>query len=153
MLRTEFAMTYRLEIDGPLASAQAAEPGGTHQYWLMRHATLEGPGIAAETPMPGIDWFRPGAGRFGRPHVRLPFRTDDGAAILLEYSGVVEASERFNAAVEADMATEWGDQYMRMALFFETDAPRYRWLTESLFLARGRLRGAKALEYEVHRLL
>jgi hypothetical protein len=151
MLRTEFAMTYLLEVEGPLVSAGGGEP--PHQFWQMRHATLEGSAIRAASALPGIDWFTPGEGAFGRPHVRLPFRTEDGAIVLLEYHGVVEASAAFAAAVEHDTATDWDDQYMRMALFFETGVPRYRWLTESLFLARGRLRGAKAIEYEVHRLL
>lgn len=35
---------------------------------------------------------------------------------------------------------------------FDTTAERYAWLTQSLFLARGRLRGARAIEYEVYRV-
>jgi hypothetical protein len=42
---------------------------------------------------------------------------------------------------------------MRMALTFETSSPRYEWLTQSLFLARGRLLGAKSIEYEVLRVM
>lgn len=120
---------------------------------MMSHATLNGPGIRAETPYPGIDWFTPDKNGFGRPHVRLPFRTDDGAVVLLDYRGIVQASDVFNRAVETDGETGWNDQYMRMTLYFETDAPSYRWLMEAVFLARGRLRGAKAIEYEVFRLL
>jgi Protein of unknown function (DUF3237) len=41
---------------------------------------------------------------------------------------------------------------MRMALTFDTTSERYEWLMQSLFVARGRLRGAKDLEYEVFRL-
>jgi hypothetical protein len=64
----------------------------------------------------------------------------------------VQASSAFGAAVENDRATDWGDQYMRMALLFETTSDRYRWLTQSLFIARGRLLGAKQLEYDVYRV-
>jgi hypothetical protein len=35
---------------------------------------------------------------------------------------------------------------------FDTAAERYAWLMESLFIARGRLLGAKALEYDVYRV-
>jgi hypothetical protein len=41
---------------------------------------------------------------------------------------------------------------MRMALTFDTAAARYAWLMQSLFIARGRLLGAKSIEYEVYRL-
>lgn len=111
------------------------------------------PRIIADTPFAGIDWFTPDANGFGRPHVRLPFLTDDGAVVLLDYRGIVQATDAFNRAVEDEGETGWADQYMRMTLYFETEAPAYRWLKESVFLARGRLRGAKAIEYEVHRLL
>jgi hypothetical protein len=70
--------------------------------------------------MAGIDWFTPLDGGYGRPHVRLPFHTDDGALVLLAYGGIVQASNAFLRAVERDTPTEWSDQYMRMALSFET---------------------------------
>jgi hypothetical protein len=89
---------------------------------------------------------------YGRPHVRLALRTDDGALILLEYHGIVQATSAFTRAVESDTSTQWDDQYMRMALTFDTAAERYAWLMESLFIARGRLLGAKAIEYDVYRV-
>jgi hypothetical protein len=58
----------------------------------------------------------------------------------------------FTRAVESDTSTQWDDQYMRMALTFDTAAERYAWLMESLFIARGRLLGAKAIEYDVYRV-
>jgi hypothetical protein len=118
----------------------------------MTSATLEGSRIRASTPTSGIDWFTPGERGFGRPHVRIPFRTDDGAIILLEYRGIVEATPAFQKAVRENTSTDWDDQYMRMALQFETGSERYRWLTESLFVSRGRLLGAKRIEYDVYRV-
>ena len=102
--------------------------------------------------MPGIDWFTPYPNGYGRPHVRLPFHTNDGALVLLEYRGIVEASKAFLRAVEEDTPTQWEDQYMRMALTFDTASPRYQWLVDSLFIARGRLLGSKSIEYDVYRV-
>ncbi len=118
----------------------------------MSEATLEGPAIRPTSAMAGIDWFTPQQDGYGRPHVRLPFLTDDGALVLLEYRGIVHASDAFLRAVEQEGPTGWDDQYMRMALEFDTTAERYAWLTQSLFLARGRLPAAKAIEYEVYRV-
>jgi hypothetical protein len=84
--------------------------------------------------------------------VRLSFLTHDGALLLLEYNGIVEASKAFLAAVKADTSTEWGDQYMRMTLTFETSSPQYEWLMQSVFVARGRLLGSKRIEYDVYRV-
>ncbi len=152
MIELELAMTYSLEVRGPLEATDGSPANQRRQYWEMSRATLEGPAIRATSPMPGIDWFTPYPGSYGRPHVRLPFLTDDGALVLLEYGGIVHASEAFQRAVEEDGSTGWDDQYMRMALTFDTTADRYAWLMQSLFLARGRLRGALAIEYEVYRV-
>jgi Protein of unknown function (DUF3237) len=37
-------------------------------------------------------------------------------------------------------------------MFFETTSPRYAWLAQRLFIARGRLLGAKRFEYDVDQL-
>jgi hypothetical protein len=41
---------------------------------------------------------------------------------------------------------------MRFAVRFETGADKYRWLNESLFVARGHLLGTTELEYEIYRV-
>src|ERR1700741_3333632 len=80
------------------------------QFWQMAKTSLDGPRINAVSALPGIDWFAPYPNGYGRPHVRLPFRTNDGAIVLLEYRGIVEASEAFLNAVEKNTSTRWEDQ-------------------------------------------
>jgi hypothetical protein len=150
MIELTFAMTFMLEVEGPLGSSDPDESGPRRQFWQMKRATLEGPAIKASTPMPGIDWFTPYSHGYGRPHVRLPFRTEDGAIVLMEYRGIVCATDDFNRAVANNTPTGWDDQYMRMAVMFETDTGKYAWLAQHLFLARGRLRAARSLEYDVY---
>jgi hypothetical protein len=151
MIELEPAMIYRLDVDGP-ASGDGAASNPRRQFWQMTRATLDGPNIRATSVMPGIDWFTPYPGGYGRPHVRLAFRTDDDALVLLEYHGIVHATAAFTRAVERDTSTQWDDQYMRMSMTFDTSAERYAWLMQSLFIARGRLTGAKAIEYDVYRV-
>src|SRR5688500_3730545 len=116
MLELEPAMIYRLDVSGPAESGDGSAPNPRRLFWMMTSATLEGSNIHATTVMPGIDWFTPYPDGYGRPHVRLAFRTDDGALVLLEYWGVVHATAAFARAVERDTSTRWEDQYMRMAL-------------------------------------
>jgi hypothetical protein len=152
MIELEPTMTYRLEVTGPVEATDGCAANPRRQFWQMTRATLEGPNIRATSAMPGIDWFTPHPGGYGRPHVRLALQTDDGALVLLEYRGIVQASAAFTHAVETDVSTQWDDQYMRMALMFDTSSERYAWLMQSLFIARGRLLAAKELEYDVYRV-
>ena len=57
------------------------------------------------------DWF-------WRPDVRLALRTDDGAAVTLRYTGLVEQTPAFMKAATEDRETTWEQQYMRMVLQF-----------------------------------
>jgi Protein of unknown function (DUF3237) len=147
-----FEMTYTVRTTNPLEPTVGA-PFGAKQYWQVSEATLEGSRIKAELAGTGMDWMSVGSDGFWRPDVHTQFITDDGAIILLHYTGLVEQTEGFAAAAEADQPTDWIDQYMRLALHFETGSQRYLWLNSSLFVAKGRLLGTGHIEYEVYRVL
>jgi Protein of unknown function (DUF3237) len=150
-MELEFEMTYRLKVKGPLPATDGS-PRGPRQYWEMAEGTLTGERINAKIAMPGGDWMNVGADGFWRPDVRVQFVTDDDAVILLHYTGLVEQTEAFAAAAEDGRETGWADQYMRMALTFDTGAERYAWLNRSLFVAQGRLAGSGELEYAIYRV-
>jgi Protein of unknown function (DUF3237) len=147
----EHVLTYRFSIRGPLGSTEGS-PRGHRSYWEMTSGTLTGDGIDAEIAMPGGDWAALSPDGFTRPDVRVQLETDDGALILMHYTGLVERTETFMRAASSNRATEWDDQYMRFAVTFDTGAERYRWLTRSLFVARGHLLGTTELEYEIYRM-
>ena len=126
---------------------------GTREYWEMAEGTLKGERINARIAMPGGDWMSVSADRFSRPDVRVQFLTDDGAVILLHYTGLVERTVAFRNAAAEGTETDWADQYMRMQMRFEAGAEKYCWLNESLFLAEGRLAGPKEIEYRIYRVL
>jgi hypothetical protein len=147
----EHVLTYRFSIRGPLDSTEGS-PHGTRQYWEMTAGTLSGEGLKASIAMPGGDWYLASPDGFGRPDVRVQLRTDDEALILMRYTGLVEQTEAFVSAAGNDNATDWDEQYMRFAVSFDVGAERYRWLNESLFVARGRLLGTTELEYEIYRV-
>lgn len=65
---------------------------------------------------------------------RLALQTDDGATILVTYTG------RMNAAT------------VYSAMYFETGDERYQWLTQVLAVAKGGFIG-ESLEYEVYEVV
>jgi hypothetical protein len=152
MIELHHEMTYRLTVSGPLAVTDGS-PLGAREYWEITSGTLTGKRINAKIAMPGGDWMLVSADRFGRPDVRVQFITDDGAVILLHYTGLVERTVAFRKAAEEGRETRWTDQYMRMHMRFETGADNYCWLNESLFLAEGRLAGSREIEYRIYRVL
>jgi Protein of unknown function (DUF3237) len=144
-------LTCRVTADESL-DPTTGSPSGPRQYWRVSAATLDGPRITASLAGAGCDWMRVGPDGFWRPDVRLQFRTDDGAIVLMHYTGLIEQTDAFTAAAGADTSTDWSDQYIRLAVDFDTGADRYRWLTTGLYVAAGRLLGTGHLEYAVHRV-
>lgn len=67
---------------------------------------------------------------------RLTLRTDDGATVLLTYTG------RMNAATAG----------VYSAMYFETGDARYEWLTRILAVAKGLFAG-DTLEYEIYEVV
>jgi hypothetical protein len=149
----EYEMTYTETIEGPLGPT-AGSPFGERLCWQVATATLRGPRITATASMPGTDWIRIGTDGIRRPDLRAQLATDDGELVLFRYDvAVIQPSERFLAALASGEATEFDDQYMRIAPQFEVAAGRYAWLAESLFLGRGRIAGPSAIAYEIYRVL
>ncbi|HEY2644324.1 MAG TPA: DUF3237 family protein, partial [Galbitalea sp.] len=77
----------------------------------------------------------------------------DGANIYTHYTGLLELNDRVMNATVSGTATDWADQYFRTTPRFETGDDRYRWLTQSLFVAEGRLLAGGGVEYRVHRII
>ena len=146
-------LTYKLHaMRGPLHSTLGS-PLGERQYWEMSEATLEGSGIHAQLALPGGDWMLVSDDGFWRPDVRVQFVTDDGATILLHYTGLVEQTEKFKSAAANANSTEWDDQYMRMIFHFDTGTTKYAWLNQSVFVGRGRLAVGNQIEYEIYKVI
>lgn len=153
MIGLEYEMTYAETIEGPLGPTNGA-PLGERFCWQISSATRRGPRIDATLAMRGIDWIRLGPDGIRRQDLRAQLLTDDGELILFRYDlALIRPSERFLSALASGAATEFDDQYVRIAPQFEVAAGRYAWLTESLFLGRGRLTGPKAITYELYRVI
>jgi hypothetical protein len=142
---------YRVRTTGPLRTTKGS-PVGERNYWIVSEAALDGPRIKARLAAPGSDWMWVSGDGFWRPDVRAPFVTEDGETILMHYRGLVQQTDTFKRAAEANQPTSWDDQYMRLMIHFDAGAEKYRWLNTSLFIAKGRLLGTGHIEYAVARL-
>ena len=149
MIGLQHEMTYRLRVRGPMTPTRGS-PRGERQTGKWRKERSPATGSTRASPCPVGDWYSPGADGFGRPDVRVQLVTDDDAVILLHYTGLVEVTEAFAKAAEAGKPTRFEDQYMRMAMTFDTGAEQYAWLNQRLYLAEGRLAGKDEIEYGVY---
>jgi len=97
---------------------------------------FDGPRLAGTVAAPTGDWVRVGRDATLRIDVRMLLRTDDGADILMTYTGV---------------ATDGGAS-IRAAATFETGDERYRWANAVQAVATGTSGGGQ-VTYDVYRLL
>jgi hypothetical protein len=151
MLELDYEMTYKERIEGPLGPTTGSP---RRLCWKVAEATLVGPRIHATLAMPGVDWIRLGSDGIRRQDQRAQFLTQDGALVLLHYdTAVIRGGRTFLAALDNGDETAFADQYICMAPQFEVGSRAYEWLTQSLFIARGRLAGPKQIEYQIHRVV
>jgi len=145
-------MTYTVRTTHPLEPT-VGSPFGAKQFWQVSEATLDGARIKAHLAGAGLDWMSVRlrwllAARRARS---VPHRRRRGHPHALHRAG--SADQRFAAAADADQPTDWADQYMRLAVRFETGAQQYLWLNTNLYIAKGRLLGTGHIEYEVYCVL
>ena len=151
MIDLEYEMTFAERIEGPLGPT-IGSPG--RLCWKIAAATLAGPRITASLAMPGIDWIRLDGSAIRRQDQRTQFLTGDGTLILMRYDvALIRADEEFSRALASGRETTFADQYMCMAPQFDVGSDAYDWLTQSLFIGRGRLAGPHRIEYEICRVL
>ena len=124
-------------------------PSGNRMFREITGGTVAGPLLNGELLTGGGDWATVGADGFLRFDVRAQLRTHDGAHVYVQYDGVLELNEQVVKAGSSDgEETAFDDHYWRTAPRFETGDERYRWLTQSTFVARGRIH-PRGVAYEV----
>jgi Protein of unknown function (DUF3237) len=151
MLELEYEMTFAERLEGPLGPTTGSP---SRLCWKIADATLAGPRISARLAMPGTDWIRVEGNGIRRQDQRTQFLTDDGTLILMRYdAGLIRGDEGFSRALDNGRETTFADQYMCMTPQFDVSNDSYAWLTQSLFIARGRLAGPNRIEYELYRVV
>jgi len=130
-----------------------AGPLGQRIYFEVTDGVATGERFNARAVGGAGDWVVVGPDGYGRIDVRLQFETDDGAHVYVQYFGLLEINQVVGQAMATGAGTSYEDQYFRTTPRFETGDPRYAWMNQGVFVARGRLREGGGVEYEVSRVL
>jgi hypothetical protein len=147
----EYEMTFAERIEGPLGPTTGSP---ARVCWKIAEATLTGPRITASLAMPGIDWIRIDGNGIRRQDQRTQFLTNDGTLILMRYdAALIRGDEEFSRALASGRETTFADQYMCMTPQFDVGNDTCGWLTQNLFIGRGRLAGPRRIEYELYRVI
>jgi uncharacterized protein DUF3237 len=135
-IELEHAFDYHALLKAPVLIG--AGPSGTRVFYEVVGGEVNGPQIRGRVLAGGGDWALIGDDGRARLDVRGQFETDDGAFVYMAYEGIIELNEAMQRATASGGETGFDDRYFRTAPGFETGDDRYRWLTHSLFVARGR---------------
>ena len=118
-LRSEFLMDMELETG-------AAIRLGARGIIPVTGGMFEGPKLRGTVIGPAADWTMRHNDRLIALDVRLLLVTDDDQRIYMSYRGMV-------ATTPADAASgQVAERYWRMLPIFETESPKYDWLTRMM---------------------
>jgi hypothetical protein len=144
-------MTLRCVLGGGVVTPGPG-PLGMRLVASLSGGTVTGERISGTMQGAGADWLLIGPDGYGRVDVRVQIVTDDGAAIYVQYLGLLEMNKAVGrATVDPTAETGFGDQYFRTTPRFETGDERYTWLNTSVFVAEGRI-ATDGVEYQVYRV-
>ena len=130
-------MTLRPTVDAPIDTGAGSM--GRRFVGSCSGGTLDGPRLSGTILPSGGDWLLLDGDGTGHVDGRLTLRTDDGAAIFMEYRGIARATAAVGATLSKGNAPDFGAMYYMVQPRFETGDERYTWLTRVVTLAEGRL--------------
>ena len=148
-IELEHVFDYHVRLKPPVVVGQGAY--GLRVFYEAVGGEVSGPRLNGQVLGGGGDWALVGSDGWARLDVRGQVMTDDGAAIYITYPGILQLNEAMMNATASGAGTGFDDQYFRATPSFETGDERYRWLTQSAFLARGRALEGGGVAYEVFR--
>lgn len=126
--------TIRIQLKPPINVG--AGPAGSRLIAEVASAEFTGQRLAGRLEgAAAADWVVLNPDGTGSADVRMTLRTDDGATVLVQYTGRLDASRGFPATVY-------------VAPRFETGDERYAWLNRIQAIGKGTLTEDWSLDYE-----
>jgi hypothetical protein len=151
-LRTAHLITLSFNVDYAGLLNIGATPHGRRRIAPVSGGVFTGTRLSGSLLPGGWDWVlvRPD-GNF-TIDVRLALKTGDGALIYLSYQGLFKASAEAHARLR-NRETLRDDEYiLRITAKFETGAPSYQWLNDTLAIGAGRQTAAGA-SYDIFEVI
>jgi hypothetical protein len=134
-IASEFLMDLRVDLaDASYSFGQT--PLGNRGTGAIKGGTFSGPRLNGTLEPYGADWMIVRPDDTLDPEVKAVLKTDDGALIAVEYSGIIHPMSQAFAGADA---------YWRVAMRFATSAEKYDWLNRIIAIGQGRLEGRSAI--------
>ena len=140
MTETTIPVEYLFTMNATLRpdpSVLANGPQGTRVVVTVTGGSFEGPKLRGTVDNSGGDWVTMRADRSIKLDVRALLHTEDGADILMTYTGIG--------------TRETGELSIRTAPLFETGDERYAWLNNVQAVGIGKA-GTNVVTYDVYAL-
>jgi hypothetical protein len=134
-IRTAHLLTLKLAVSGMQPIGET--PAGNRRIGLVAGGTFEGPKLRGTVLPGGADWIIVRPDGVTALDVRIVLQTDDGAAIGLTYKGLRHGPAAVMEKVNAGQPVDPSDYYFRIAITFETAAPKYAWLNKVFGIGTG----------------
>ena len=127
-------------------------PAGNRRIGLVAGGHFDGPKLRGTVLPGGADWIIVRPDGVTALDVRLVLQTDDGAAIGLTYKGLRHGPEAVMARLNSGQKVDPSEYYFRIAVTFETAAPRYAWLNKVFGIGTG-VRPPEGPVYDIFEVL
>ena len=151
-LRSQHLFTLTLKVKFTEMIDIGVLPHGRRRIAPVESGHFEGARLKGSVLPGGADWVLNRADGGMKIDVRIALRTDDGAAIYMQYQGHFRAApdvaKRFNRGEQLAPL----DYYLRTVANFETAAPKYAWLNEIISVGSG-AQGPGGVIYTLHEIL
>lgn len=131
----QFLFEARVHVAAPIELGPG--PNGVHRVIPITGGAVTGPRLTGTVLPGGADWqwIRPdGAAEI---EARYLIETSDGALISVCNRGLRHGPPAVLERLAAGLPVHRSEYYFRTTPVFQTAAPRYEWLTKSLFVATG----------------
>ena len=125
---------------------------GERRIIAIEGGALNGPRFNGRVLPGGADFqiIRPNG--FTLLEARYAIESDDGALVYVENNGVRFGAPDVMAKIKRGEAVDPAQVYFKSVIRFETAAPQYRWMMESIFVCSG-ARRPDAVELSIYRLV
>lgn len=136
----EFLMDYRVDL-APVGYSIGQTPRGVRATGGIVGGSFSGPRLRGTMEPFGGDFAINRPDDTLEADVHLIMRTDDDALIYLHYTGYIHPISK----ARVPEGERGPDVYWRMAMRFETSAPKYEWLNRVIAIALGHFEGRSAV--------